>query len=163
CIDIPVVQRLDLGVELTLPAGEIAVEVVLLLPAGNERQLPVPGRRFGELPEYVPAHVDVIGAGEERDVVVLETRRPKVGRYFPKPAPRIAGEPGIRAEAAQHRGVRIVGVAQETVRSALPVRSLEVPGAGALQSVDRRRIPGNLRPGDLRHEVIVALVEVHVG
>src|SRR5207248_27973 len=57
--DAPVVQDLNLAVQLHLPVGQVTVEVVLLLPAGNEEEIAIPLRRLGPLAQDVAAHPEV--------------------------------------------------------------------------------------------------------
>src|SRR6266487_2839466 len=59
----PVVQRLDLAEQLDLPVDQVAVEVVLLLPAREEGQLAIPPGRLGPDRYDVAAHVPVVGPG----------------------------------------------------------------------------------------------------
>src|SRR5260221_365812 len=58
-LDVPVIEWLDVAEQLQLPVRQVAVEVVLLLRAGDEKELAVPLGRLDPLREDVAAHVPV--------------------------------------------------------------------------------------------------------
>src|SRR5207237_479012 len=56
---VPVVERLQLTIQLHLPVRQIALEIVLLLAAADEQELPVPRCRLGPQREDIRAHPDI--------------------------------------------------------------------------------------------------------
>src|SRR5437867_5055961 len=100
-LDIPVVMRLNESEQLKLPVGHVSSEVVLLLAADNEEQLPVPGGGLGPLRKQVRAHVDEIVRLEEGDVVGVESRRAHVGLDLPQQLSLLVRKPRVAAVAAQ--------------------------------------------------------------
>src|SRR5207247_3360253 len=108
--DVPVVERLDVAEQLHLPARQVAVEVVLLLPTGDEEELAIPLGRFEPLRKDVPTHVPEVGPAKEGDIVIVEPGRAEIGGSLPEQLARLPFEACPTAAATHPPARRVIRV-----------------------------------------------------